>query len=99
MAKKRIEQENDEMQDEDQPISYENVEPEALKVSDDISDIPGDQNAPPYAPADLEMPFTGGDYGEQGPTQLDAPVAQPDERPYRVSFALPYGVLVHLIDP
>src|SRR5712671_4021425 len=91
MAKKRIEQENDQndgpitdLPDDEQPIGYENVEPEAVE----------EEQA-----AALEMPFTGGDYGEQGPIQLDIAAVQPDERTYRVSFALPYGVLVALIDP
>jgi hypothetical protein len=83
MAKKRVEQENDEPIEE-QPVDYENVEPEAV-------DAPWDDPEPTVVDETTETVITK-------PGGEAVALTPPDERQYRVSFALPYGVLVALLD-
>lgn len=83
MAKKRVEQPDDEQE----PVEYDDVEPEV------VEDEPIPMGAMGMMDFTLDDVITkpGG-----AAVSLDTPK---DEPTYRVSFALPYGVLVALLDP
>lgn len=93
MAKKRVEQPAD---DEQEPVEYELAAAEQDAVEDYVPDLWSDaeiKDGVIQTPVGAE-PLT---FKPGGATvSLDTPN---DERAYRVSFALPYGVLVALLDP
>lgn len=82
MAKKRVEQPVD---DEQEPVEYDDVEPEAVET--DMSNTYWSDVA--VLRSEIEQKPGG------AAVSLDTPN---DEPTYRVSFALPYGVLVALLD-
>ncbi len=89
MAKKRFEQPAD---DEQEPVEYENVEPEAVDV---ISAMEAINDAQVTRFEKVWKPLIGASITKPGGAAVSLDT---DDRQYRVTFALPYGVLVALLD-
>lgn len=87
MAKKRI---VDETPEENEPVEYDNVEPEAVEDTYTF-------DAPPADGLAIVGNFDPGELVTKPGGEAVA-LTPEDERQYRVTFSVPYGVLVALLD-